>query len=297
MKRLTVFMVIVAMVIGILPSAAAQASTIEVYYKGSKIAFDAVPKISNGRTMVPMRAIFETLGYTIDWNGDNGIVTANKDNTTIVLNVGSEKATVNSKELSLDAPPFIDNGRVLVPLRFVGESAGYDVLWDGDNHKVYIEQRNPNEYDSVQDSDSVAVGSGNSILYVDYDKDNTADVYSTTFDSDSSVRVLDGDEAYNDSASMIDAKIPKSYSITPYVDGKAYVSFKQGMVFDVDIKEKSSSTTKINDINPVDSPAPDVQKVFDGYLYFFYKGDSFYRTDLATGKTEQLDCSTSAVID
>ncbi|MDP4153960.1 MAG: hypothetical protein Q8865_11075, partial [Bacillota bacterium] len=37
--------------------------------------------------------------------------------------------------------------------------------------------------------------------------------------------------------------------------------------------------------------------VFEGYLYFFYKVDSFYSNDLSTGKTEQLDCITSYVID
>jgi len=49
----------------------------------------------------------------------------------IQMTIGSKTAYVNSKATSLDQPPVIENGRTLVPFRFIGESVGAKVDWDG----------------------------------------------------------------------------------------------------------------------------------------------------------------------
>jgi len=48
----------------------------------------------------------------------------------IQITIGSTKAYVNSKETSLDQPPVIENGRTLVPFRFIGEALGAEIGWD-----------------------------------------------------------------------------------------------------------------------------------------------------------------------
>jgi tripartite ATP-independent transporter DctP family solute receptor len=52
-------------------------------------------------------------------------------NVVIQMTIGSKTAYVNSKATSLDQPPVIENGRTLVPFRFIGESVGAKVDWDG----------------------------------------------------------------------------------------------------------------------------------------------------------------------
>jgi hypothetical protein len=49
--------------------------------------------------------------------------------TVIELQIGSPSAYINGQRVSLDAPPFIESGRTLVPLRFIGEAFGAKVDW------------------------------------------------------------------------------------------------------------------------------------------------------------------------
>ncbi|MBC7195345.1 MAG: hypothetical protein H5U37_06795 [Caldisericia bacterium] len=56
----------------------------------------------------------------------------------IFLYIGKTTVFVNGKEIKLDSAPFIKNGRTYVPLRFISESLGGTVIWDGNEKKVMI---------------------------------------------------------------------------------------------------------------------------------------------------------------
>lgn len=49
-------------------------------------------------------------------------------------------ALVNGKEQFVDQPPMVDaqTGRTLVPLRFIAQTLGNTVLWDGKRRKITI---------------------------------------------------------------------------------------------------------------------------------------------------------------
>ena len=114
-------------------------SKITIMMNGREVSFDEMPQIVNGRTMVPMRGLFETLGATVDYNNETRLITARKGKDTITLTPGSDKATVNGKEITLDAAPFITpNGRTVVPVRFVAESLDVRVGWDQNTRTVYV---------------------------------------------------------------------------------------------------------------------------------------------------------------
>lgn len=104
------------------------------------------PQIINDRTMVPMRKIFETLGATVEWDGENRIVTGTKEDTEIKLQIGSNIATKTvsgeTKNIELDVTPTIVDGRTLVPVRFIAESLDKTVGWDSDNRTVVIMDSN-----------------------------------------------------------------------------------------------------------------------------------------------------------
>jgi len=93
-------------------------------------AFDVPAQIMNGRTMVPLRAIFEALGATVDWNDGTRTATATKGDTVVVLTIGSVSPTVNGSVVTLDQPGVIVNASTLAPLRFVGEAFGGTVDWN-----------------------------------------------------------------------------------------------------------------------------------------------------------------------
>lgn len=114
------------------------ADDITVKLNGSKLTFDQPPVIQDGRTLVPMRAIFEALNCTVEWNGDIKEITAISDNSTIKLTIDKKEALIDSEEYTLDVPPQIINDRTLVPVRFIAESLKCKVDWHEDTSSVVI---------------------------------------------------------------------------------------------------------------------------------------------------------------
>ena len=99
---------------------------------------DTAPTSINGRTMVPVRAIFEGLGAEVTWNSDIKSITAQKDDKTIVLYLNDPTAFINGVSHTLDAPAISVNGRTMVPVRFIAESLGCQVYWDSYHKLVSI---------------------------------------------------------------------------------------------------------------------------------------------------------------
>jgi cell wall-associated NlpC family hydrolase len=117
------------------------ASPIAVTYDGKPIAFDVQPVLDNGRVLVPLRAIFETLGADVDWNGSTRTATAIRGLNTISLTVGETTAYINTTAVQLDVPAQTVDGRILVPLRFVSEAMGADVVWNSADQTVEISRK------------------------------------------------------------------------------------------------------------------------------------------------------------
>jgi hypothetical protein len=97
---------------------------------GKVVQLDAAPEIVNGRTFLPLRAISEALGATVDWIPDTQGITVVLGSNTIGLQIGNTSAVVNGTVMTLDAPPYIKNGRTMVPLRVIAEGLGATVEWD-----------------------------------------------------------------------------------------------------------------------------------------------------------------------
>jgi len=113
-------------------------AVISVLYDGKRIGFDQLPVIENGRTLVPLRAIFEKIGAEVEWNGETRTVTASKDGTVISLTIDSTTAAKNGETVTLDVPAKIINGRTLVPVRFVSDCFGVGVEWNKNIQSVIL---------------------------------------------------------------------------------------------------------------------------------------------------------------
>jgi hypothetical protein len=77
-----------------------------------------------------LRAISEALGATVDYIADTQGITVVLGTNTIGLQIGNTSAVVNGTVMTLDAPPYIKNGRTMVPLRVIAEGLGATVEWD-----------------------------------------------------------------------------------------------------------------------------------------------------------------------
>jgi hypothetical protein len=102
---------------------------IRVIVDGKQLAFDVDPQIADGRTLVPMRNIFEALGLTVSWDDAAKAAQGTSAGSSIRFVIGSNIALVNNQEKSLDVPARIIDGRTMIPLRFLSENLGYNVEW------------------------------------------------------------------------------------------------------------------------------------------------------------------------
>ena len=115
-------------------------NAIEVSINGAILMFDQPPVAENGRVLVPLRAIFESLGAEVNWIGETQTVTATRDNTEISLQLGSSDMYVNGNIKTLDVPAIALNGRTLVPVRAISEAFGCNVEWVQETQTVLINQ-------------------------------------------------------------------------------------------------------------------------------------------------------------
>ncbi|NLI13445.1 MAG: hypothetical protein GX425_12635 [Peptococcaceae bacterium] len=111
---------------------------ISVLVHGNKLVTDTEPVIISGRTLVPLRAIFEALGATVQWDGKTKTIAAIKENISIILQIDNRTAQVNNLTIELDTPATILNSRTMVPVRFIAESLGEKVSWNEQTQTVIV---------------------------------------------------------------------------------------------------------------------------------------------------------------
>ena len=136
-KRLFAVLLAAAMTLGALTSAVSAAS-VKVFVDNRELSADQPPVIIDGRTLVPLRAIFEALGAEVDWDGDTKTVTSTKGSDTVKMTIGDDKFTKNGETRTLDVPAQIINSRTMVPVRAISEAYGCTVDWDNDTKTVSI---------------------------------------------------------------------------------------------------------------------------------------------------------------
>lgn len=120
---------------------------------------DAKPFIDeNDRTLIPIRAISESLGYSVDYDDKNRVVTITGDNRIIKLTIGDRNLTVNNEVTEMDTAAQIVNDRTYIPVRFVAEALGYEVNYSAtitgwtinENGEIVLNTEN-GTYDDIKD--------------------------------------------------------------------------------------------------------------------------------------------------
>lgn len=104
---------------------------------------NTVPIIRNGRTLLPVRAIIESLGGYISWDSNERKVFINLGTIKIELWIGKNIARVNGVNKPIDPEnpevvPLIVNDRTMLPIRFIAENLGATVDWDAEKKIVKI---------------------------------------------------------------------------------------------------------------------------------------------------------------
>jgi len=111
---------------------------ITITFNGEIIPTDVLPIIKNGRTLVPMRAVFEKMGCDVEWDGNSQEVTVSKNSITINTVIGNYTMYVNGNPVTLDIPPEIINDRTMLPVRAISEALNCNINWNDNDRVVEI---------------------------------------------------------------------------------------------------------------------------------------------------------------
>ncbi len=88
--------------------------------------------------LLPMRALYEAIGASVDWNKETLTASANRNGKVINLTIDSMTALVDGQEVEMDVAPIIYKDRIYMPLRFVTENLDGNVSWDPSTQTVDI---------------------------------------------------------------------------------------------------------------------------------------------------------------
>jgi len=138
LTKQSVYMAAALVVAGGSAMAQSSDSSTRVEVNGRMLTTSVAPVQMNGRTLVPMRDIFEALGATVQWNPVTRGIVAQRGTTDVGLQIGNRAASVNNQRVALDQSPILLRGSTLVPLRFVSEALGAQVNWDGSQRLVSV---------------------------------------------------------------------------------------------------------------------------------------------------------------
>ena len=116
---------------------------INVMFNGDFVKFaGAVPENNSGLTFVPLKAFFEVLGANVGYDAQTRMITAVSEDWSAGFAAGRDTVSITindiTRELPIDAAPYIKNGVSFIPIRAVAESLGFTVYWDTHYKSVVI---------------------------------------------------------------------------------------------------------------------------------------------------------------
>ena len=109
---------------------------------------DVAPYIKDGRTMLPIRFVAESLGYYVNFNDATRNATFSDGNSVVVINIDSSEFYVDGVKNTFSVRPEIKDGRTMLPISEIGRALGLshgnkgegkNIEWDSTNRVVTIE--------------------------------------------------------------------------------------------------------------------------------------------------------------
>jgi|GEM_PF-5102519 len=138
-KKMLLTSFILVFMLLMLPDVIFSSDRIGVLINGEPVMFtDQHPALIDDRTLVPVRGVFEHLGFDVDWDNSIRAAILTRSDFEIIISIDSYIFTTNGTQLSLEVPAQIIGGRTLLPIRALLESAGYNVGWDSSLPAVLV---------------------------------------------------------------------------------------------------------------------------------------------------------------
>lgn len=116
-----------------------------LYVNGNEINAPMEPIIFNDHALVPVREIFEECGATVDYEGKTQCVEIEYNGSNIKMYINDNYAYINGEKERIPdnvVPKLINKPggetKTMVPVRFISETVGMEVEFDGDRGRIDI---------------------------------------------------------------------------------------------------------------------------------------------------------------
>ena len=157
LKRSFVLAILAIASVSITVNVLSAVDNITVIVNGQEVLFpDQRPVIVDDRTLVPVRGVFEAIGFVVDWDEETStaLLSDSEGVFNITIQIGEPHFSVgvfnpdmpvgHANIVALDVPAQIIGGRTMLPLRAVLESAGYRLDWDETTRTINIASASEN---------------------------------------------------------------------------------------------------------------------------------------------------------
>ncbi|AIQ45462.1 hypothetical protein R70723_05810 [Paenibacillus sp. FSL R7-0273] len=180
MKLLPGFIAVLTLSSAISLSASAAEKPITVQIDQEQLQLTTNAPLNDGHAiLVPMRPIFEKLGLNVVFDAKTSTITATKEGVVIKLQLGSKNASINGIIKPLQTAPKMIKNVTYVPVRFVSEATGNNVVWNATTRTV--------EITSLQSSDDTVTVADFFSNYVKYSNEENYDGFMSLIDSKSPI--------------------------------------------------------------------------------------------------------------
>ncbi|WP_438350451.1 copper amine oxidase N-terminal domain-containing protein [Paenibacillus sp. FA6] len=118
------------------PVSATKEKSILLNYKDTGLSVNQV--ILEGTTLVPLRSLAPSMGYTLTWNQTTKIAKLIRPEREVIFTMGSTVAKVNGSAVSLTKTPRILNGAMYVPLVSAVGALGGKIGYNNSDGNLHI---------------------------------------------------------------------------------------------------------------------------------------------------------------
>jgi len=111
---------------------------ITIVIDGQEASFSDPIINQNGHTLLPMRALANSVGASVGWNQSEGIASLTTNGQTAEFQLNSNTAYLNEQAFTIPTTPILYQNRTYIPLRAAAEHLGETVRFDFESQTIEI---------------------------------------------------------------------------------------------------------------------------------------------------------------
>lgn len=139
-------------------AAALAAARANVTLDGNRVNTENLARVVNGRTMIPVRCLAEQLGADVSYDSTLKAARIKRAGVEIIMPIGSKTCTVNGEPFTMDIAPYIENGRTMIPARYVSELFGQKIQWVAESRTAAVTEDKTPAGDTNLEAWALAMG-------------------------------------------------------------------------------------------------------------------------------------------